>query len=62
MMTLHLTTTEVELLDEVLRQSLNGLLAEIAHADDRAFRQRLQDRHTQLDALRGRLTATAAAS
>jgi hypothetical protein len=57
----HLDSDDMRLLDEVLSQYLRGLLAEIAHADDRAFRDQLRARHEQVDALRRRLTSPAAA-
>ena len=44
---------EVLLLDEILSQYLRQLLSEIAHADDRAFRDDLRDRCERTEALRG---------
>jgi hypothetical protein len=52
----HLDTDDMRLLDEVLSQHLRGLLGEIAHADDRAFRDDLRARHERIDVLRQRLT------
>jgi hypothetical protein len=50
-----LTSADVLLLDEVIRQHLKGLLGEIAHADDRAYRDELRQRHEQLEDIRHRL-------
>lgn len=53
----HLDTADVRLLDDILSQHLRGLLVEIAHADDRAFRDELRGRHEEVEALRRRLTS-----
>lgn len=59
-MKIEFDDTEVQLLEEVLGQHLRTLLTEIAHADDRAFRDQLRLRHEQVDAIRHRLTRRAA--
>ncbi|HVV81590.1 MAG TPA: hypothetical protein VHE35_00880 [Kofleriaceae bacterium] len=50
-----LTEADLPLLDQVIGLHLKGLLAEIADADDRAYREELRKRHEQLDDLRHRL-------
>lgn len=52
----HLDSDDIRLIDEVLSQHLRGLLGEIAHADDREYRDGLRERHERIDQLRQRLT------
>ena len=52
----HLDMDDMRLLDETLSQHLRGLLDEIAHTDDRDFRDELRGRYDRIDALRRRLT------
>ena len=58
-MTLELDGDQVRLLHEVLGLQLRALLAEIAHTDDRAFRDDLRIRHQHLDDIRQRLAPLA---
>lgn len=53
----HLDMDDMRLIDEILSLHLKGLVSEIAHADDRAFRDGLRERYEKVDALRRRLTA-----
>jgi hypothetical protein len=53
----HLDSDDMRLLDDILSQHLRSLLAEIAHADNRAFRDHLRDRYERVEALRRRLTS-----
>lgn len=57
-----LTSADVTLLDEVIRRHLKGLLEEIAHADDRDYRESLRRTHTQLEDIRARLMRTGEAA
>jgi hypothetical protein len=50
-MLLEMTAVEARELKEVLDSSLRGLLDEIAHADNRAYREMLQARYTRLEQL-----------
>ena len=54
-MLLELTAVEARDLKEVLDASLRELLAEIDHADNRAFRQMLRERYDRLEQLNHRL-------
>jgi hypothetical protein len=53
----HLDSDDMRLIDEILSQHLRGLVAEIAHTDDRAFRDGLRERHDRVEALRCRLVS-----
>ena len=57
-MLLELTAVEARDLKEVLDASLRELLAEIDHADNRAFRQMLRERYDRLEQLNHRLEAS----
>jgi hypothetical protein len=46
---------DIRILDEVLSQELRTLLMEIAHADDRLYRDALRERHARLASIRLRL-------
>jgi hypothetical protein len=60
-MLLHqLEPDDLRILGEVLDQSLRGLLNEIAHADDRQYRQGLQHRYERLATVRQQLLGTTA--
>lgn len=52
---LQFDADDIRILDEVLSQQLRTLLFEIAHADDRRFRQSLQQRYERLASIRQRL-------
>lgn len=54
-MLLEMTAVEARELKEVLDSSLRGLLDEIAHADNRAYREMLQARYTRLEQLHRKL-------
>jgi hypothetical protein len=54
-MLLELSNAEVRELKQALESALRGLLDEIAHADQRAYRDMLRKRYDQLDQLQRRL-------
>jgi hypothetical protein len=54
-MLLELSDLETRDLKEVLDSSLRHLLEEIAHADNRAYREMLQQRYERLEQLSRRL-------
>jgi hypothetical protein len=57
-MLLELTAVEARELKEVLDSSLRELLAEIDHADNRAFREMLRERYDRLEQLGHKLGAS----
>ena len=61
-MDLHLSETERELLDEILRERHLVLEREICHTDHREFRQLLQQRETMLEDIIERLEAVEVAA
>lgn len=54
-MLLELSTAEARDLKQALESSLRELLAEIAHADQRAYRDMLKERYDRMDQLNRRL-------
>ena len=58
-MLLELTAVEARELKEVLDSSLRELLAEIDHADNRAFRDMLKARYDRLEQLGRKMEASA---
>jgi len=54
-MLLEVNAVEARELKEVLDSSLRELLAEIDHADNRAFREMLRERYARLEQLSHRL-------
>ncbi len=54
-MVLELSTPEVRDLKQALESSLRQLLAEIAHADQRAYRDMLRERYNRLEQLSRRM-------
>ena len=54
-MLLELSTPEARELKQSLESSLRRLLEEIAHADQRAYRDMLKERYERLDQLNRRL-------
>lgn len=54
-MLLELSATEARELKEALESTLRRLLEEIAHADQRAYRDMLRERHARLEQLSRRL-------
>jgi hypothetical protein len=54
-MLLELSTPEARELKQSLESSLRRLLEEIAHADQRAYRDMLRERYERLDQLNRRL-------
>lgn len=54
-MLLELSTAEDRDLKQALESSLRELLAEIAHADQRAYRDMLKERYDRMDQLNRRL-------
>lgn len=57
-MLLELTAVEARELKEILDSSLRELLAEIDHADNRAFRDMLKERYDRLEQLGRKLGAS----
>jgi hypothetical protein len=57
-MLLELTAVEAREFKEVLDTSLRELLAEIDHADNRAFRDMLRERYERLEQLGRKLAAS----
>jgi hypothetical protein len=57
-MLLEMNAVEARELKEVLDASLRELLAEIDHADNRAFRDMLKERYDRLEQLGRKLEAT----
>lgn len=58
-MLLEMSAVEARELKEVLDTSLRELLAEIDHADNRAFRQMLKERYDRLEQLGRKLEVSA---
>lgn len=58
-MLLELSPPEARELKQSVERSLRGLLEEIAHADQRAYRDMLKERYTLLEQLDRRLSASA---
>lgn len=54
-MLLELSTAEARDLKQALESSLRKLLEEIAHADQRAYRDMLKERYDRMDQLNRRL-------
>jgi hypothetical protein len=54
-MLLELSTPEARELKQSLERSLHTLLEEIAHADQRAYRDMLRERYERLDQLNRRI-------
>ncbi|KFE66254.1 hypothetical protein [Hyalangium minutum] len=54
-MLLELSTAEARDLKQALESALRELLAEIAHADQRAYRDMLKERYDRMDQLNRRL-------
>lgn len=57
-MLLELTAVEARELKEILDSSLRELLAEIDHADNRAFRDMLKERYDRLEQLGRKLASS----
>jgi hypothetical protein len=55
-MLIEMSELERRELEEVLRQHLQTLLNELAHADDRAYRRELRQRYDRLEQLQRRLS------
>jgi hypothetical protein len=54
-MLLELSATEARDLNQALESHLRQLLEEIAHADQRSYRDMLRERHTRMEQLSRRL-------
>jgi beta-galactosidase GanA len=57
-MLLELSSVEARELKQALDTALRGLLEEIAHADQRAFRDMLRERYERMEQLNRRLEMT----
>lgn len=57
-MLLELSATEARDLKQALESSLRRLLEEIAHADQRAYRDMLRERYTRMEQLNRRLNVS----
>ncbi|MFP2913018.1 hypothetical protein ACLESD_50040 [Pyxidicoccus sp. 3LFB2] len=57
-MLLELSSVEARELKQALESALRVLLDEIAHADQRAFRDMLRERYERMEALNRRLEMT----
>ncbi|WP_164012154.1 hypothetical protein [Pyxidicoccus trucidator] len=57
-MLLELSSVEARELKQALESALRVLLDEIAHADQRAFRDMLRERYDRMEALNRRLEMT----
>jgi hypothetical protein len=51
MMLIELSNADTDLLRQILRNECKNLLTEIAHTDDRSFRDDLRSRHGRVEAL-----------
>jgi hypothetical protein len=51
MLLIELSDADTHLLRQILRNERKGLLMEIAHTDDRAFREDLRRRHERIETL-----------
>jgi hypothetical protein len=54
-MNLELTERQARVLNDALESFLKGLLTELVHTDDRAFRDELRQSYLELEGLRRRL-------